>query len=462
MTPERSDALVLFGITGDLAYKKLLPALARLKARGELEMPVLGVARSPWSAERFKQHVVSSLEDAGEGDQALRERLAGHIDFVRGDYGDRNTFERLCIALEESSRPLFYLAIPPDAFEDVMAGLASIPCAAKGRFILEKPFGRDLASAQALNRFLHQHFDERVIFRIDHFLGKEPVQNLVYFRFANAFLEPIWNRHYVASVEINMAEDFGIDGRGAFYEEVGALRDVVQNHLLQVLALLAMEPPIAPDSESVRDEKVKLLRSVRPLASADLVRGQFAGYRAERGVASDSNVETFAALRLNIDSWRWAGVPFLIRTGKRLPVTATEVRVTLRHPPKQLFDTTNGAASDNYFRFGLGPGLVHIELGARVKVHGAVMNGEDVDLQFCSRRNDAMNAYERLLGDAMKGDATLFARQDGIEAAWRIVEPVLRAEAAPELYAPGSWGPPGAERIAAPFGGWHAPVVAGN
>jgi len=459
-TPPLADALVLFGITGDLASKKLLPALAKLVARGELNVPVIGVARSPWSRASLLQHVGASLEAAGVRDHQVLAELAERMRYVQGDYADPCTFDRLCQALGEARHPLFYLAIPPDAYERVMAGLAAIACAAQGRFILEKPFGRDLASARALNGFLSRYFDAAAVLRIDHYLGKEPVQNLLYFRFANAFMEPIWNRHYIAAVEINMAEDFGVEGRGGFYDQVGAMRDVVQNHLFEVLALLAMEPPIAPDSESVRDEKVKLLRSVRPLGADAIVRGQYRGYRSERGVASDSEVETFVAMRLDIDSWRWSGVPFLLRAGKRLPLTTTEVRVTLRHPPKRLFHRTDGIPSDNYFRFGLGPGQVRIDLGARVKAHGPSMRGDDVHLQFCRNRDDEMSAYERLLGDAMKGDPTLFARQDAVEAAWRILDPVLGTATAIHMYEPGSWGPEEAERIAADAGGWHAPASA--
>ncbi|RPI41655.1 MAG: glucose-6-phosphate dehydrogenase [Betaproteobacteria bacterium] len=458
MTAATSDALVVFGITGDLAHKKLIPALGSLAARGSLKVPVIGVARSEWSRERLLEHVASSLSASGQPNAAAYAQLSERLVYVRGDYGDASTFERLCQALGEARHPLFYLAIPPSAFEAVMAGLAGIACACDGRFILEKPFGRDLASARALNGFVRRHFDESAVFRIDHYLGKEPVQNLLYFRFANAFMEPIWNRHYIAAVEINMAQSFGVEGRGGFYEQVGALRDVVQNHMFQVLALLAMEPPIAPDSESIRDENTKLLRSVRPIESNALVRGQYRGYRSERGVAPDSRVETFVAMRLAIDSWRWSGVPFLLRAGKHLPVTATEVRVSLRRPPKQLFRDTGAAAADNYFRFGLGPGQVRIDLGARVKAHGEAMRGDEVALQFCSNRDDEMSAHERLLGDAMKGDPTLFARQDTVEAAWRIVQPALEADTAVHPYEPGSWGPAEAQRIAIHAGGWHDPA----
>ncbi len=458
--PPLADALVLFGITGDLAFKKLLPALAKLEARGTLNnMPVIGVARSPWNRGRLLEHLSASLDAAKARNPRVLARIAERLDYVQGDYADPATFDRLCQSLGKAQHPVFYLAIPPDAYEGVLGALAGIACAREGRFILEKPFGRDLASARELNGFLRRYFDDAAIFRIDHYLGKEPVQNLLYFRFANAFLEPIWNRHYIASVEINMAEDFGVEGRGAFYEQVGAMRDVVQNHLFQVLALLAMEPPIAPDSESVRDEKVKLLRSMRPLDADAIVRGQYRGYRSERGVAPDSQVETFVAMRVHVDSWRWSGVPFLVRAGKALPVTATEVRVTLRQPPKQLFREPEASEVPNYFRFGLGPGQVRIDLGARVKAHGSEMRGDHVDLQFCSTRDDEMSAYERLLSDAIKGDPALFARQDAVEAAWRVLDPVLGNVTPIHTYEPRSWGPAEAQRIARDLGGWHAPAA---
>jgi len=460
MNETTSDALVIFGITGDLAYKKLMPALAGLAARGRLDMPLVGVARSPWDRERLCEQLRSSLQAAGVYDDKLFASLAERLAYVCGEYDDASTYERLCTALDGARHPLFYLAIPPTSFEHVVEGLASIPCAAHGRLVLEKPFGRDLDSARALNALLHRRFDESAAFRIDHYLGKEPVQNLLYFRFANAFMEPIWNREYVESVQIDMAETIGIEGRGGFYEQAGALRDVVQNHLFEVLALLAMEPPLDTGAEAIRDEKAKVMRAIRPLTPDVLVRGQYRGYRAERGVAPDSAVETYAALRLAIDSWRWSGVPFLVRVGKRLALTTTEVRVTLRTPPKHLFADFEPVAKPNFFRFGLGPGQVRIDLGARIKAHGSALRGEDVDLDFCSKRDDPMSAYERLLGDAMKGDQTLFARQDSVEAAWRILEPVLGRAMPLHEYKQGGWGPAESTALAADVGGWHTPIGA--
>jgi glucose-6-phosphate 1-dehydrogenase len=453
----RSDAIVVFGVTGDLVFKQIFPALQGLVRDHDVSVPIIGVARSPWTDSQLIARAKESLEAHGVYDAVAFGRLAGLLRFVQGDYHAPETFAKICEALKGARQPLFYMAIPPSVFPEVTKAIALSVCRQGARVVVEKPFGRDLASARDLNRILHDHFPESAIFRIDHFLGKEPVQNITYTRFATTMLEPLWNREYIRAIQITMAEDFGVFDRGRFYEEAGAIRDVIQNHLLQILAVVTMDPPGGGVPDAYRQEKDRLLKAIPPLTPADVVRGQYSGYRSAAGVAPESQVETYAALKLSIDTWRWAGVPIYIRAGKNLAVTSTEVFVEFKAPPRQTF-LEEVARSSSHIRIRISPDIV-IAMGLRVKVAGDRMIGRDVELLLTSHVGSATSPYQRLLGDAMEGQHDLFATEAGVEASWRIVDPILGNLTPLRAYEPGTWGPGEADGLIGQDGPWINPAV---